>query len=399
MQKVVLAYSGGLDTSVAIHWLKETKGYNVVAVAVDVGEEKNYEAIREKALQIGAVDAIVRDAKREFVEEYIWPALKANALYQGKYYLATALARPLIAKVCVDVAHEVGASAVAHGATGKGNDQVRFDVSFAALDPSLEVIAPVREWGMSREEEIEYAERHGIPIPVTKEDDYSIDLNMWGRSIECGPLEDPNTAPPEDVFQLTVAPENAPDEPQEITVQFDRGVPVALNGEELSPVEMVNRANALGAAHGVGRVDMIEDRLVGIKSREVYECPGAVVLSTAHRELEALTVDRDTAQFCALVSQKYSELVYNGLWYSPLKEHLDALVDSVQRYVCGEVRLKLYKGSCTVVGRSSPMSLYRYEMATYDKEDQYQHRAGEGFSWVWGLPTRIFRQVQRERGG
>ena len=399
MQKVVLAYSGGLDTSVAIHWLKETKGYNVVAVAVDVGEEKNYEAIREKALQIGAVDAIVRDAKREFVEQYIWPALKANALYQGKYYLATALARPLIAKVCVDVAHEVGASAVAHGATGKGNDQVRFDVSFAALDPSLEVIAPVREWGMSREEEIEYAERHGIPIPVTKEDDYSIDLNMWGRSIECGPLEDPNTAPPEDVFQLTVAPENAPDEPQEITVQFDRGVPVALNGEELSPVEMVNRANALGAAHGVGRVDMIEDRLVGIKSREVYECPGAVVLSTAHRELEALTVDRDTAQFCALVSQKYSELVYNGLWYSPLKEHLDALVDSVQRYVCGEVRLKLYKGSCTVVGRSSPMSLYRYEMATYDKEDQYQHRAGEGFSWVWGLPTRIFRQVQRERGG
>ncbi len=393
--KVVLAYSGGLDTSVAVRWIKDTYLLAGGAVAVEVGEEADYAAIIDRARKVGAIEGSrVIDAKEAFVTEYVWPALRAGACYEGKYYLATALARPLIAKLLVEVAREVGATAVSHGSTGKGNDQVRFDVTFAAYAPDLKIIAPARVWGMTREQEIEYAEERGIPIPIGKKAPYSLDVNLWGRSAEAGVLEQADKEPPEDAFAWTVNPTEAPDEPQYVEVRFEKGVPVALDGAAMGPVQLVEAATKLAGKPGIGRVGMIENRLVGIKSREIYESPAAALLSYAHREMEALTLDRDTAHFKAEAALRYSELVYYGLWDSPLREHLQAFVDSTQEHVNGVVRLKLYKGSCSVVGRSSDDSLYRTDLATYDVGDTYDQRHGEGFCKVWGMPV----EVARERG-
>ncbi len=393
--KVALAYSGGLDTSVAIRWLMEHYGAEVVAVTVDIGEVKDYEAIREKALRIGASQAFLVDAKEEFAHDYILPCLKANAVYENGYPVSTAMARPLIAKK-VEIAHQVGADAVAHGSTGKGNDQVRFEVTFSVLDPSLKIIAPIRQWNMSRDEEIEYAQRHGIPISVTKESPFSIDENLWGRSIEAGVLEDPTVEPPEEAFRWTVSPHNAPNEPEYLTIHFEQGVPVALNDEPLDLVALISRLNEVGGRHGVGRIDMIENRLVGIKSREVYECPAATVLITAHRDLEALVLERELMHFKRLLELKYAELVYYGLWFSPLKEALDAFMDKTQERVTGWVRVRLYKGTCVPVGRWSPYSLYRMDLATYEKVSTFDQRASEGFIKIFGLPTVLSQQVARQ---
>jgi len=395
-QKVVLAYSGGLDTSVAIRWIKERYNAEVIALSVDMGAEKDYEGIRQKALKVGALKALVVDAKEEFLRDFVFPALGANALYEGSYPLATALGRPLIAQHTVRVALEEGADAVAHGATGKGNDQVRFEVTFAALAPQLKVVAPARDWGMTREQEIEYARRYGIPIPVDVDSPYSIDVNLWGRSIECGVLEDPTAAPPEEVFEWTTSPTKAPAEPEEIVIGFEGGVPVSLEGQPVAPVELVARLNSLGGRHGVGRVDMIENRLVGIKSREVYEAPAATILLTAHRDLERLTLDRDTAHYKAALELKYAELVYYGLWHSPLRRHLDAFFRSTQRRVSGSVRLRLHKGSCLAVGRESPESLYDFRLATYEAADRFDHTASVGFIKIWGLPTEVAAARERK---
>ncbi|MBC7084327.1 MAG: argininosuccinate synthase [Bacillota bacterium] len=387
--KVVLAYSGGLDTSVAIRWIKERYSAEVIAVAVDVGAKKDLDFIREKALKIGASRSYVIDARREFLEDYAFRSLKANGLYEGKYPLSAALSRPLIAKTLVDIARAEGADAVAHGCTGKGNDQVRFDVSIAALAPDLRVIAPVREWPMSREDEIAYARQHDIPVPVTSASPYSIDENLWGRSIECGVLEDPWQEPPEDAFGWTSAPDHCPDSPTYVEVGFEAGVPVTLDGVRVDPVEMVTRLNMLCGANGVGRIDQIENRLVGIKSREVYEAPAAVALIAAHRDLESLTLPRETYHMKQSIDQKYAELAYFGLWFSPLREALDAFIDKTQETVTGVVRLRLFKGSVVVVGRTSPYSLYDHSLATYDKDDVFNHSASEGFIEIFGLPTVV----------
>ena len=395
MDKIVLAYSGGLDTSVAIHWLAEHYGVQVVALTIDLGaQDRSLAAIREKALRVGAVKAIVSDAKELFVSHFIWPALRAGAIYEGQYPLATALGRPLIAKLLVDVAREEGAQGVAHGCTGKGNDQVRFDVAVAALAPDLKVIAPVREWGMSREEEIAYAGQHGIPVPVTVASPYSTDENLWGRSIECGVLEDPWAEPPEEVYLWTQNPQEAPAEPRYLEIEFRQGLPVALDGEELDGVTLVSRLHALAGAHGVGRIDHLENRLVGIKSREIYEAPAAVVVHRAHQALEDMTMTKDSLRFKALVAQQYADLIYNGLWFSAFHQDLAAYVASSQRFVTGTVRLRLWRGSCQVVGRRSPLSLYSHALATYDRGDLFDHRAAEGFIRIWGLPLRTQAQVQ-----
>lgn len=396
VKRICLAYSGGLDTSVAIQWLKETYQAEVVAVSIDLGEEKDYDAIHRKALAVGAVEAHVIDAKERFVEEFCWPALRAGAVYNDKYYLATALARPLIASELVRIAGETGCDAVSHGCTGKGNDQVRFEVTFAALNPGLHVIAPAREWGMNREESIRYAQAHDIPIPVDLDNPYSLDVNLWGRSCECGALEDPFAPPPEGAHGWTTRPEDAPDEPEVVELAFEQGVPVALNGETPSPATLVAQLNELAGRHGVGRVDVVEDRLVGIKSREVYECPAGTVLFLAHRDLEHLTLDKDTQEYKRGVAQRYGQLVYNGLWHGALRQHLDAFVIATQANVTGTVRVKLYKGSATVIGRKAPRSLYRFELATYDEQDAYDHSAAVGFITIWGLPTRIGAAVARE---
>ncbi len=398
--KVVLAYSGGLDTSVAVQWIRDTYGLDVVAVSIDVGEEADYDAIIAKALKCGATsESRVIDAKREFATDYLWPALRAGACYESKYYLATALARPLIAKKMVEVALEVGAVAVSHGSTGKGNDQVRFDVGFAAHAPQLKIIAPAREWGMTREQEIDYAEARGIPVPVAKKSPYSVDVNLWGRSCECGPIEDASTEPPEDAYAWTVSPVDAPADPEYVEIEFVRGVPVALGGTKMEPVALIEAATRLAGKHGIGRVDMVENRLVGIKSRETYESPAAVLLSLAHHELEALTLDRDTMHHKAVEALRYSELVYYGLWDSPLREHLQAFVDSTQERVTGFVRMKLYKGSCVVAGRWSDNSLYRTDLATYDAGDKYDHTSGQGFCRVWGMPVEVARERDRRVDG
>jgi len=393
-----LAYSGGLDTSVAIKWIKENYGYDVLAISVDVGEERNYEAIREKALQIGAVEAVVIDARQEFFDEHIRRAIWANLLYEHKYPAFTALARPLLARKQVEVALERGAECLAHGCTGKGNDQVRFETTYAALAPHMKVLAPVREWGMTRDQEIDYAQQHGIPIPVDKKSPYSVDVNLWGRSIECGQIEDPAQEVPEDAWLWTTHPAKAPDEPAYVTIGFEQGTPVSVNGEQMEGPALVARLNELGGAHGVGRVNMMENRLVGIKSREAYEAPAATILLAAHRDLESLTLDRETFHFKPYLELKYAELVYYGQWFTPLRHAIDAFMAETQKRVNGEVTVKLYKGQCEAVARKSDWSLYEYSLATYDTGDKFDQRASKGFIDIFALPAKVAARVAREHG-
>jgi argininosuccinate synthase len=392
--KVVLAYSGGLDTSVAIKWIAEKYDMDVITLSIDLGMERDFESIRQKALKVGAVKAQVVDARDTFINDYVFPALQADAVYEGQYTLATALARPLIAKLLVDTACQEGATAVAHGCTGKGNDQVRFDVSVAALAPQLRVIAPAREWGMTREETIEYAQRHGIPVSVTVASPYSIDENLWGKSIECGVLEDPWVEPPEEVFTWTKSPNEAPNEPCYVEIGFERGIPSSLDGQQLSGIALVEKLNALAGEHGVGRIDHVENRLVGIKSREIYEAPAATVLLSAHLALEQMTLSKDQLRFKQKVAQEYADLIYNGLWFSALRRDLAAYVQSTQRHVSGTVRVKLFKGKVSAVGRKSPKSLYSYSLATYDAADEFDQSAAEGFIQIYGLPAKTQAQVQ-----
>lgn len=393
-EKVVLAYSGGLDTSVAIRWLQEKYEMDVIALTIDLGNDRDLKAIREKALGVGAVKAQIVDAKELFVKYFVFPALQADAIYEGEYPLATALARPLIAKLLVDVAREEGAQAVAHGCTGKGNDQVRFDISVAALAPDLRIIAPVREWSMSREEEIAYAKEHGIPVPVTVASPYSTDQNLWGRSVECGVLEDPWAEPPSEVYLWTRDVADTPPDPSYVEITFEKGIPVALDGMELAGVELVARLTELAGEHGVGRVDHVENRLVGIKSREIYEAPAAVTLLRAHQALEDLVLSKDQLRFKQKVAAEYADMIYNGLWFSAFHQDLAGYVQSTQRFVSGVVRVRLQKGTVTVVGRKSPHSLYDHALATYDKADQFDHSAAVGFIKLWGLPLKTQAQAQ-----
>ncbi|WP_198029785.1 argininosuccinate synthase [Bacillus sp. J33] len=394
--KVVLAYSGGLDTSVAIKWLQD-QGYEVVACCLDVGEGKDLNFIQKKALSVGAIQSYVIDAKEEFANEYALIALQAHALYENKYPLISALSRPLIAKKLVEVAEKEGAVAVAHGCTGKGNDQVRFEVAIQALNPELQVLAPVREWSWSREEEIEYAKQNDIPIPINLDSPYSIDQNLWGRSNECGVLEDPWAAPPEDAYDLTVSLEKAPDTPDTVEIGFEKGVPVSLNGKGMKLSELIAELNELGGKHGVGRIDHVENRLVGIKSREVYECPGAMILLKAHKELEDLTLVKEVAHFKPVIEKKIAELIYEGLWFSQLNNALAAFLKETQGFVTGTVRVKLFKGHAIVEGRKSPYSLYDEKLATYTSEDEFDHNAAVGFIKLWGLPTKVQSIVQNDK--
>ncbi|NLG83136.1 MAG: argininosuccinate synthase [Firmicutes bacterium] len=399
VKKVVLAYSGGLDTSVIIPWLKENYGCEVIAFVADLGQGEEVEPLEEKAKKSGAGKVYIEDLRFPFVTEYIFPMMQAGAIYEGKYLLGTSVARPLIAKRQVEIAHLEGADAVAHGCTGKGNDQVRFELTYKALDPKLKIIAPWREWNLrSREEEIDYAAAHGIPVPVTKEKPYSMDRNIWHCSYEGGILEDPAREPDEEMFQLTVSPQEAPDVPEYIELEFERGRPVALNGERLDPVTLLLRLNELGGKHGIGRVDIVENRLVGMKSRGVYETPGGTILYTAHRELEYLVLDRETMHYKQLIAAKYAELVYYGLWFTPLKEALDAFVATTQRNVTGTVRLKLYKGNCIPVGRRSPYSLYLQELATFGMDAIYNQKDAEGFINLFGLPVTVQSLVRAKTG-
>lgn len=394
--KVVLAYSGGVDTSVCIPYLKHEWGVEeVITLAADLGQGDELEPIRQKALQSGASQSLVADVKESFVKDYAFPALQANTLYENRYPLSTALARPLIAKLLVEAAQEYGADAVAHGCTGKGNDQVRFDVSIAALNPNLKVLAPAREWGMSREETIAYGERFGIPSPVKKKSPYSIDRNLLGRSIEAGPLEDPWTEPLEEIYLITKAIADTPNEPEYVEIGFEQGIPTSLNGAALTPVKLIEQLNQIVGNHGVGRIDMVENRLVGIKSREIYEVPALLVLILAHRDLESLTLTADVTHYKRGVEETYSQLIYNGLWYSPLKAALDGFIRQTQERVSGTLRIKLFKGNATIVGRKSDKSLYTPDLATYGAEDRFDHKAAEGFIYVWGLPTRIWSQQTR----
>ena len=392
-EKLVLAYSGGLDTSVAIRWLNE-RGYDVVALTIDLGEKKDLEAIQRRALRVGAVAAYVVDGKVPFLRDFVWPSLQAGALYEKEYPLATALGRPLIAALLVQIARREGAEGVAHGCTGKGNDQVRFDVTTAALAPELKVVAPVREWGMNRDDEIEYAREHGIEVPATVESPYSTDENLWGRSIEAGILEDPWQEPPGDVYEWTTDPRRSPDEPVYVEIGFEEGLPVALDGKPTPAVELVERLNAVGGANGVGRIDHLENRLIGIKSREIYEAPAAVLLLQAHQALEDITLTKDVARFKDMVAAHWAQIVYDGLWFSPLREALHAFVAQTQRHVSGQVRLKLYRGSSTVVGRKAPDQLYRMELATYGRGDEFDQSAAQGFIKLFGMSVRTAAEVQ-----
>jgi argininosuccinate synthase len=395
-EKVVLAYSGGLDTSVAIKWIPEKYNMDVVTVTIDLGAVKDLEGIRQKALKIGAKKAIVVDAKETFVKYFIYPALQAGALYEGVYPLATALGRPLIAKLLADVAHEEKADAVAHGCTGKGNDQVRLDVSLSVLNPNLQIIAPVREWRMTRDEEIKYAEKHNIPVEAKIKSPYSTDENLWGRSIECGVLEDPWAEPPEEVYKWTKNAKETPDEPEYLEMYFEKGIPVAINNEEMDGITIINTLNARGGKHGVGRIDHLENRLVGIKSREIYEAPAAIILHTAHRALEGMIMTKDALRFKETVSTQYADLIYNGLWFSAFHQDLVAYVMSSQRIMNGTIRVRLSKGTCTVVGRKSPLSLYSEKLATYQKEDTFDHSASVGFIKIYGLSVKIQAQKQMD---
>jgi len=393
---VVLAYSGGLDTTAMIPYLKESRGCEVVAMLVDVGRVKGIGALMERAKAAGAVDAVVVDAREEFAQHFVLPALMANALYEDKYPLVSALSRPLIARKLVETAHRYGATAVAHGCTGKGNDQVRVEIGVKSQDPHLECLAPARDWHMSREELLDYCAARNLPIPLTKKSPYSIDENLWGRTNECGLLEDPWVAPPEDAFEATVSPEAAPDEPQLVEVGFMHGVPETIDGVEMGLVELIGTIDAIGGSHGFGRVDMIENRLVGIKSREIYEVPGALALITAHKELEDLVLTRDLIHFKRTIEAKLADMIYEGQWFDPLTEACKAFLFSTQERVSGAIRLRFYKGSCTAEGRRSPNTLYNYKLATYSKEDEFSHTAAAGFTELWGLPIEMWARVGKE---
>ena len=394
-EKIALAYSGGLDTSVMIKWLKDKYDAEIVAVTGNLGQQKEVENLEEKAIATGASGFSFLDLRKEFVTNYIWPALKAGALYEDVYPLATALGRPLLAKALVDVALAENCTMLAHGCTGKGNDQVRFEVTFASLAPHLKVLAPLREWELtSREAEIAYAQQHNIPVSATKKSPYSIDENIWGISIECGVLEDPMVSPPEDAYQITTAPEKAPDKAAVIDIEFEQGVPVALDGRKMDGLDLIMALNRVGASHGVGRLDMIENRVVGIKSREIYEAPAANILHFAHRELERLTLEKTVFQYKNTVSQDYANLIYNGTWFSPMREALDGFVEATQKNVTGLVRVKLFKGSVTLLGRTSPWSLYNEELATYTEADTFNHEAAEGFIHLYGLGLKTYSEVQ-----
>jgi argininosuccinate synthase len=389
-EKCVLAYSGGLDTSALIPYMQEKFGYEIIAALVDVGRMKDIEELRLRGLTAGAIESVVIDAKEEFLTDFAFPALKANALYEGKYPLHSALSRPLISKKMVELAHKHGAKVIAHGCTAKGNDQVRMDVSIRCLDPTITVLGPARDWNMTRPQLLDYLADRGINLPLTKKNPYSIDENLWGRAIECGELEDPWAAAPPDAFQFTVDPWKAPDEPLEVVVEFEAGVPVSIDGKAMGPVELVETLDKIGGAHGFGRIDMVENRLVGIKSRETYEVAGSLALILAHKEVEDLTLTRELQHFKTSIEQRLSELIYNGLWFSPLADALRAFVDESQKFVSGEVRLRYFKGSCSPVGRRSPNSLYVTKLATYDAGDTFSHESAKGFIELWGLPVEVW---------
>jgi argininosuccinate synthase len=390
IDRVVLAFSGGLDTSVIVHWLKENYDCEVIAFSADLGQGEDLSPLRERAEEAGAEDIVIKDLKEEFAEDFVLRGLKAQAIYENGYPLATALGRPLISKYLIEVAEDYDADAIAHGSTGKGNDQVRFEVSARALNPEIDVLAPVREWELeSREDEIDYARKHGIPVEATAESPYSYDANLWGVSIECGPLEDPWTAPPEEIYEMTQSPESAPDDPETITVEFRDGRPASLNGEDRDLVSLIEELNEVAGKHGIGRIDIVENRLVGLKSREIYEAPAATVLLEAHRALLDLTLERDVYHHLKQISHKYARLVYNAQWYSPLRKSLDASIEEAQKDLAGEVRLKLYKGNATVTGRRSPNSLYDKKLATYEEDDAFDQSLSEGFVRIWGLPLEV----------
>ena len=394
-EKIAIAYSGGLDTSVMIKWLKDKYDADIVAVTGNLGQQKEIENLEEKAIATGASSFSFLDLRKTFVEEYIWPALKAGALYEDVYPLATALGRPLLAKALVDTALAEDCTMLAHGCTGKGNDQVRFEVTFASLAPHLKVLAPLREWEFtSREAEIAYAEKHNIPVSATKKSPYSIDENIWGISIECGVLEDPMVAPPEDAYQITTSPEKAPDKAAVIDIEFENGIPVALDGKKMDGLDLIIELNKTGASHGIGRLDMVENRVVGIKSREIYEAPAATILHFAHRELERLTQEKTVFQYKKNISQDYANLIYNGTWFSPMREALDGFVEATQKNVTGLIRVKLFKGSVTLLGRTSPWSLYNEKLATYTEADTFNHKAAEGFIHLFGLALKTYSEVQ-----
>jgi len=393
---IVLAYSGGLDTSVAIKWLADRYEAEIVTVTADLGNNPDLPTVEKRAIATGARKAHIIDGKSVFIENFIWPALKASALYEGVYPLATALARPLIAKFLVEVAKEENAFAIAHGCTGKGNDQVRFDVSTLALAPELQILAPARIWNMNRDQEIDYAKEHNIPITIGPKTPYSVDENLWGRSIEAGPLEDPDMAPAEEVFEWTSSIDNAPSKGAELKIDFKQGIPVGLNNKEIDSLSLISQVNELAGLHGIGRIDHIENRLVGIKSREIYEAPAATVLHMAHNALEYLTLTKEQRDLKNIISQDYSRMVYNGLWFSTHRQNLDAYVNSTQEYVSGSVRLKLHKGNCIVLGRTSPYSLYKFDLASYGQEDTFDHVASEGFIKIYGMPIKTQAEILRD---
>lgn len=393
-EKVVLAYSGGLDTSVAIAWLK--KDYDVVAVCMDVGEGKDLDFIHDKALKVGAIESYVIDVKEEFANDYVLPALQAHAFYEQKYPLVSALSRPLISKKLVEMAHKTGATTIVHGCTGKGNDQVRFEVAIAALDPELKVIAPVREWQWSREEEIAYAKENDVPVPADLDNPYSVDQNLWGRANECGVLENPWNQAPEDAFGITTAPEEAPDQPEFVDITFKEGKPVAINDQEYSLAQLIQKLNEIAGKHGVGRIDHVENRLVGIKSREIYECPGAITLLAAHKDIEDLTLTREVSHFKPVLENEFANLVYNALWFSPATQAIQAYIAETQKVVNGTAKVKLYKGHAQVVARKSPNSLYDEDLATYTSADSFDQAAAVGFIKLWGLPTQVNAQVNKD---
>jgi argininosuccinate synthase len=395
--KIVVAYSGGLDTSIMVHWLKNNYDAEIITITGNLGQKKDLIGLESKALKSGASKVYIQDLRKEFLEDFVFPALKAGAMYEEAYPMACSIGRPLLAKALVEVAKKEGANMIAHGCTGKGNDQVRFEVTAAALAPDLINLAPLRMWEFkSREEEIDYAAKHNIPVSVTKENPYSIDENIWGIAIECGVLEDPMMEPPADAYQITVSPEEAPNKVEEVTLEFVKGIPVSLNGKETDCVSLVDELNTIGARNAVGRIDMIENRLVGIKSREVYEAPAATIIHFAHVELERLTLDKSVAHYKSLVAREYSNLIYNGLWYTPLREALQAFVDKTQENVTGMVKLKLYKGNVTISARTSPYSLYDPELATYTAADQFDHTAAEGFIKIYGLPYKTINRVMQK---